>query len=52
MAEIWLGDTTFSAALEARAITFEGPQRLARAFPRWLQLSVFAPVERRTAAAR
>lgn len=52
MAETWLGDETFSAGLQAGAITIEGPPKLARAFPRWLQLSVFAPIERRAALAR
>ena len=46
MAEIWLGDRTFSAALQAGDVTVEGPRALARAFPRWLQLSVFAPIAR------
>ena len=33
MAAIWLGHTRFSAALQAGAITVEGPRPLARAFP-------------------
>jgi len=46
MAEIWLGDTPFIAALQAGDITVEGPRALARAFPSWLQLSQFARVAR------
>jgi len=46
MAEIWLGDTPFSVALHAGDIVVEGPRPLARAFPHWLQLSMFAPIER------
>jgi DNA-binding HxlR family transcriptional regulator len=50
MAEIWLGDTSFSAALQAGDIAIEGPRALARAFPGWLKLSLFAAIERRAAA--
>src|SRR6185437_9187577 len=49
MAEIWLGDTPFEAALGAGDLTMEGPRPLARAFPKWLQLSLFASVERHPA---
>lgn len=49
MAEIWLGDVPFSAALERGDLTIDGPRALARAFPEWLKLSLFASVERRTA---
>lgn len=52
MAEIWMGDTPFGAALNAGDITVEGPRRLAQAFPGWLQLSMFAPIERRAAGPR
>ena len=48
MAEIWLGDTSFSAAVSSGAVVLDGPRGLARAFPRWLRLSVFAPIERAT----
>jgi DNA-binding HxlR family transcriptional regulator len=51
MAEIWLGDTPFATAVQAGDITVEGPPVLARAFPRWLQLSVFAAIGRRHAHA-
>jgi hypothetical protein len=34
----------------ARRSTIEGPRRLARAFPGWLQLSMFAAIERRAGA--
>lgn len=46
MAEIWLGDRAFAAALHAGDLTIDGPRALARAFPSWLQLSVFAPIAR------
>ena len=46
MAAIWLGDTSFADAVRTGEIVLEGPRALARAFPSWLQLSVFAPVAR------
>ncbi|HVY48073.1 MAG TPA: helix-turn-helix domain-containing protein [Minicystis sp.] len=44
MAEVWLGRASFASALDTGAIRVEGPRELARAFPRWLELSVFAGV--------
>jgi len=52
MAEIWLGDTRFADALQAGDLTVEGPRSLARGFPSWLQLSVFAPIARPSVAGR
>lgn len=43
MAEVWLGETPFAAALRDGAIAIEGPRALVRAFPSWLRLSMFAP---------
>jgi DNA-binding HxlR family transcriptional regulator len=51
MAEIWLGDRRFADAQRSGELTIEGPSKLARAFPTWLQLSMFAAVKRRHAAA-
>ncbi|MGH9457691.1 MAG: winged helix-turn-helix transcriptional regulator [Thermoanaerobaculia bacterium] len=47
---VWLGDAPLDAALRDRAIQLEGPRDLCRAFPQWLELNVFAPVERRAEA--
>lgn len=46
MAEVWLGDVSFATAVASGALRLEGPPRLVRAFPRWLQLSVFAETPR------
>ncbi len=42
MAEIWLGIVSFRDAMAAGSFRIEGPAKLARAFPSWLALSVFA----------
>jgi len=42
LAEIWLGEVSFHDAERAGTIALVGPRALARAFPSWLQLSVFA----------
>jgi DNA-binding HxlR family transcriptional regulator len=42
LAEIWLGEVTFHDAERAGTIEVAGPRALARAFPSWLQLSIFA----------
>lgn len=42
MAEVWLGVVSFGAALAAGSLRLEGPAPLVRAFPSWLELSVFA----------
>ena len=46
MAAVWIGDTSFEAAVKSSAIRFVGPRALARAFPSWLMLSRFATVSR------
>jgi len=46
MARVWLGDTSFDGAVRSREIRLEGRRELARAFPSWLKLSVFAGVPR------
>ena len=46
MAAIWLGDVSFASAVQSGDLVIEGPRSLARAFPGWLQLSMFAPIER------
>ncbi|HLY24484.1 MAG TPA: helix-turn-helix domain-containing protein [bacterium] len=39
---VWLGRITFGRAVEDGLIEMDGPPALARAFPRWLQLSPLA----------
>jgi hypothetical protein len=39
---VWLGRITFGRAVEDGLIEMDGPPALARAFPRWLQLSHLA----------
>jgi DNA-binding HxlR family transcriptional regulator len=46
MAQVWLGDMSFSAALRARSVIVQGPRKWAQALPGWLLLSGFAGVER------
>ena len=46
MTGVWLGDTSFEAALRAGTIKLVGPRVLAKAFPSWLMLSHFAGVPR------
>lgn len=50
MAEVWIGDVGLSDAIAHGALRLEGPRPLVRAFPRWLQLSVFAAERRRARA--
>jgi hypothetical protein len=50
LTKVWLGDIRLADALRARSVTLKGPRRWLEAFPRWLLLSHFAPVERPTAA--
>lgn len=47
MTWVWYGDIALSKAISDRRIELHGPPRLCREFPRWLQLSVMAPYERR-----
>lgn len=42
---IWSGYQTFENALRSGQLQFEGPRELARQFPGWLQLSVFAHIQ-------
>lgn len=51
MVDVWMGDRPLSDALRSGAIVLEGPAKLRRAFPSWLQLSLFAPVARPPARA-
>lgn len=46
---VWRGDTRWEDAVRDGDIRLEGPERLRRALPEWLQLSHFAPVPRPTA---
>jgi DNA-binding HxlR family transcriptional regulator len=43
--QVWIGHATFDSALRSRRILLEGPRDLTRAFPGWLQLSMFAHIE-------
>jgi len=45
LASIWMGEVSFGQAERAGAIEVVGPRALVRAFPSWLQLSIFATVE-------
>jgi hypothetical protein len=45
-AQVWLGDLSLSAALQASRIRLTGQRDLVRGFPSWLLLSVFAGVPR------
>lgn len=47
---IWLGQTTFAAALGDGSIVVGGPRGLARSFPGWLALSPVAGSQHRAAA--
>jgi DNA-binding HxlR family transcriptional regulator len=46
MAEVWRGIRPLGSELRAGRIQLEGHSRLVRAFPRWLLLSVYAPIAR------
>jgi len=46
MAEVWMGERTATDAVESGALELKGPPALTRAFPSWLLLSPFAPIER------
>ncbi|MGH2862071.1 MAG: winged helix-turn-helix transcriptional regulator [Solirubrobacteraceae bacterium] len=45
LTNIWMGNTTWTSALRAGTLKLAGRRELARAFPRWLKLNVFAPVK-------
>ncbi len=42
--QIWVGHLTFAAALRRQVIHIDGPRDLARGFPNWLALSMFAHI--------
>lgn len=46
MTRVWLGDTPFSAAVQAKKIRMTGKSAIVRQFPSWLLLSHFAAVPR------
>lgn len=46
MTSIWMGDLSYGTALQTRSLTIEGRAELRTRLPFWLQLSVFANVER------
>jgi DNA-binding HxlR family transcriptional regulator len=48
MTQVWMGDRPMLECLKSAEIVLEGPKDLARAFPTWLGLSLFAPVPRPT----
>lgn len=48
--QLWVGHLSFSAALTRQLICIDGPRDLARAFPDWLALSMFAHIPRATPA--
>lgn len=41
---LWIGRTTWDAALRSEAIRLDGPRKLVRDFPSWLELSRFAAI--------
>ena len=49
MVHVWLGDTTWRAAVREGAVRITGTRELVKAFPSWLLLSRFAGVPRVTA---
>ena len=46
MAEVWRGIRSLREELRADSVELEGRSELRRAFPRWLLLSVYAPIRR------
>ena len=49
LTSVWLGDIALDRALHTHAIVLHGPRQLIRQFRSWLQLSVFADIERQDA---
>jgi DNA-binding HxlR family transcriptional regulator len=45
LTNIWMGNTTWAAALRAGTLNLVGQRDLRRALPHWLKLNVFAPVK-------
>ncbi len=46
--DVWLGRITLAEAMDQGLAQIDGPPALIRGFPRWLQLSRFADVVRRS----
>ncbi|MDA0643772.1 hypothetical protein [Nonomuraea ferruginea] len=46
LTRVWLGETTWAAALRAEALRLTGDSASCRALPAWLDVSPFAAVER------
>lgn len=46
MTGIWMGDLSYGSALQTGDLKIEGPAELRTLLPSWLQLSLFAEVER------
>ncbi len=44
--KVWMGDIRFTEAVRAGLLTIEGPRKLVRAFPTWLELNALAGVAR------
>ncbi len=44
LTEIWMGNTTWNAALRSGSLELTGPSQLRRALPHWLKLSPFAEI--------
>ena len=47
LAEVWRGLRPIAGEIAAGRLRLDGPANLRRAFPDWLLLSVYAPIERR-----
>jgi DNA-binding HxlR family transcriptional regulator len=47
LAEVWRGLRSMAAEIRANRLRLEGEPALRRALPRWLMLSVYAPIKRR-----
>ena len=45
LTNIWMGNTTWTFALRAGTLKLAGSSELRRALPRWLKLSIFAPIK-------
>jgi hypothetical protein len=49
MTRVWNGDTPIAARIADGSIDLHGPKALARAFPGWLMLNMFAGIPPATA---
>ena len=49
LTDVWMGEVALDEAVRAGKLKLEGPRSLVRAFPSWLELSVFAQTERLSA---